>query len=88
MKEPRPETSRPAETTENQSAFQPSTSLVMQNRPTRESGTLTPTRALIGSFGMSNVLSEVEKQQVMALENLGWHVRSIEQATGIRREQQ
>jgi len=42
-------------------AFQPSTSLVTQNRPTRESATLTPTRALIGSFGMSNVLSEEEK---------------------------
>jgi transposase len=42
--------------------------------------------ALIGSFGMSNVLSEEKKQQVIALGKLGWPLRRIEQATGVRRE--
>src|SRR6266850_1779113 len=35
---------------------------------------------------MSNVLSEEKKQQVIALGKLGWPVRRIEQATGVRRE--
>src|SRR3984893_15984311 len=35
---------------------------------------------------MSNVLSEEKKQQVIALGNLGWSLRRIEQATGVRRE--
>ena len=38
---------------------------------------------------MSNVLSEEKKQQVIALrhrEKLGWPLRRIEQATGVRRE--
>src|SRR5438132_2153222 len=42
--------------------------------------------ALIGSFGMSNVLNEAKKQQVLALGKLGWTLRRIEQATGVRRE--
>jgi len=42
--------------------------------------------ALIGSFGMSNVLNEAKKQQVLALGKLGWPLRRIEQATGVRRE--
>jgi hypothetical protein len=42
--------------------------------------------ALIGSLGMSNVLSEDKKQQVIALGKLGWPLRRIEQATGVRRE--
>jgi hypothetical protein len=42
--------------------------------------------ALIGSLGMSNVLSEAKKQQVIALGKLGWPLRRIEQATGVRRE--
>jgi hypothetical protein len=37
--------------------------------------------ALIGSLGMSNVLSEEKKQQVIALGKLGWPLRRIEQAT-------
>jgi hypothetical protein len=41
---------------------------------------------LIGSLGMSNVLSEEKKQQVIALGKLGWPLRRIEQATGVRRE--
>ena len=35
---------------------------------------------------MSNVLSEEKKQQVLALGRLGWTLRRIEQATGVRRE--
>ena len=35
---------------------------------------------------MSNVLSEEKKQQVIALGQLGWALRRIEEATGIRRE--
>ena len=35
---------------------------------------------------MANVLSEEKKQQVLALGRLGWSLRRIPQATGIRRE--
>src|SRR3984957_992183 len=35
---------------------------------------------------MSNVLSEDKKQQVIARGKLGWPLRRIEQATGVRRE--
>ncbi len=35
---------------------------------------------------MSNVLSEEKRQQVIALGRLGWPLRRIEQATGVRRE--
>jgi len=35
---------------------------------------------------MGNVLSEEKKQQVIALGKLGWPLRRIEQATGVRRE--
>ena len=35
---------------------------------------------------MANVLSEDKKQQVIALGRLGWSLRRIEQATGVRRE--
>jgi hypothetical protein len=35
---------------------------------------------------MSNVFSEEKKQQVVALGKLGWPLRRIEQATGVRRE--
>jgi hypothetical protein len=35
---------------------------------------------------MSNVLNEQKKQQVIALGKLGWALRRIEQATGVRRE--
>jgi hypothetical protein len=38
-----------------------------------------------GTFvGMSNVLSEEKKQQVIALGRLGWPLRRIEQETGVR----
>jgi transposase len=35
---------------------------------------------------MANVLNEAKKQQVLALGRLGWSLRRIQQATGIRRE--
>ena len=35
---------------------------------------------------MSNVLSDEKRQQVIALGRLGWPLRQIEQATGVRRE--
>ena len=35
---------------------------------------------------VSNVLSEEKKQQVKALGRLGWTLRRIERATGVRRE--
>ncbi len=35
---------------------------------------------------MSNVLSEQKRQQVLALGRLGWSLRRIEEATGVRRE--
>lgn len=35
---------------------------------------------------MSNVLSDDKRQQVIALGRLGWSLRGIEQATGVRRE--
>ena len=35
---------------------------------------------------MANVLNEDKKQQVLALGRLGWSLRRIQQATGIRRE--
>jgi hypothetical protein len=35
---------------------------------------------------MSNVLNEEKRQQVIALGKLGWTLRRIEQATGVRRE--
>jgi hypothetical protein len=35
---------------------------------------------------MSNVLSEEKKRQVIALGKLGWSLRRIEEATGVRRE--
>jgi hypothetical protein len=35
---------------------------------------------------MSNVLDETKQQQVIALGRLGWSLRRIETATGVRRE--
>jgi hypothetical protein len=35
---------------------------------------------------MGNVLSDDKKQQVVALGRLGWSLRRIEEATGVRRE--
>ena len=47
---------------------------------------MTPGEVFIGSLGMSNVLSEEKKQQVIALGKLGWSLRRIERETGVRRE--
>jgi len=38
------------------------------------------------SVEMSNVLSEEQKQQIIALGRLGWSLRRIQRATGVRRE--
>src|SRR5436190_19807933 len=35
---------------------------------------------------MSNVLTDDKQQQILALGRLGWTLRRIEQATGVRRE--
>ena len=35
---------------------------------------------------MSNVLAEQKRQKVLALGRLGWSLRRIEEATGVRRE--
>jgi hypothetical protein len=35
---------------------------------------------------MGNVLSKEKREQVIALGRLGWSLRRIEQATGVRRE--
>jgi hypothetical protein len=48
-------------------------------------GTLIAT-SHIGCVGMSNVLNKEKKQQVIALGKLGWTLRRIEEATGVRRE--
>jgi transposase len=40
----------------------------------------------ISSVGVSNVLSEEKKQQVIALGRLGWSLRRIQRETGVRRE--
>ena len=48
--------------------------------------TLTETKGFVPFVGMSNVLSEEKRQQVIALGRLGWPVRRIQQETGVRRE--
>lgn len=40
---------------------------------------------LLAFDGMSNVLSEQAKQQVIGLGRLGWSLRCIQQETGVRR---
>ena len=40
----------------------------------------------VPSVDVSNVLNEEKKKQVIALGQLGWSLRQIEKATGIRRE--
>jgi transposase len=47
---------------------------------------LTPARGYLAFDGMSNVLSEQLKQQVIALGQLGWSLRRIQKETGVRRE--
>ena len=47
---------------------------------------MTKAWGLWSSAGMANVLSEEKRQQVLALGRLGWSLRRIEDATGVRRE--
>ena len=47
---------------------------------------MTAAKGFVPFVGMSNVLSEEKRQQVIALGRLGWPVRRIEQETGVRRE--
>ena len=47
---------------------------------------LTPVGNCVFLPGMSNVLAEDKRQQVLALGRLGWSLRRIERATGVRRE--
>jgi hypothetical protein len=49
-------------------------------------GTLTKAAGLWSAAGMANVLSDEKKQQVLALGRLGWSLRKVEEATGVRRE--
>ena len=44
------------------------------------------TRGQVPSVDVSNVLNEEKKQQVIALGRLGWSLRKIQKATGVRRE--
>ena len=46
---------------------------------------MTTTRR-VSFVGVSNVLSEEKKQQVIALGRLGWSLRRIQRETGVRRE--
>src|SRR5437879_2154929 len=45
-----------------------------------------PDECTVAFVGMSNVLSEEKRQQVIALGRLGWPLRRIELETGVRRE--
>ena len=47
---------------------------------------MTQARGLWPSAAMANVLSNEKRQQVVALGRLGWPLRRIEDATGVRRE--
>src|SRR5437773_11530623 len=57
-----------------------------ENRPTIKPGTLTPTRALIGSVGMSKVLSEDKKQQIIVLQEARMAFTAHRASPGVRRE--
>jgi hypothetical protein len=53
-----------------------------QNRPCKErSRTLTAVGARVAFRGMANVLNSEKKQQILALGQLGWSLRRIQQAT-------
>jgi len=47
---------------------------------------LTAAKGKVAYGGMSNVLSDEKRQQIIALGRLGWPLRRIERATGVRRE--
>jgi len=40
----------------------------------------------VSPAGMTNILGDDKQRQVLALGQLGWALRRIEQATGVRRE--
>jgi len=48
--------------------------------------TLAPAGGKLASVGMGNVLEKAKQEQVIALGRLGWSLRRIEAATGVRRE--
>ncbi len=52
----------------------------------RDVETLTWAVGSVPAAGMANVLSTEKRQQVIALGRLGWSLRRIEEATGVRRE--
>ncbi len=41
---------------------------------------------MVALASMTNILSDDKRKQVLALGQLGWTLRRIEQATGVRRE--
>ena len=43
-------------------------------------------RGKLASVGMGNVLEKAKQEQVIALGRLGWSLRQVEAATGVRRE--
>jgi CxxC motif-containing protein (DUF1111 family) len=47
---------------------------------------LTRRRDLRSPAGVANILGDDKSQQILALGRLGWPLRRIEQATGVRRE--
>ena len=47
---------------------------------------MTAAKGKVAYGGMSNVLSDEKRQQIIALGRLGWPLRRIERATGVRRE--
>jgi hypothetical protein len=47
---------------------------------------LTPAEGIVPFVGISNILSEERRQQVIAIGRPGWPLRRIEQETGVRRE--
>ncbi len=47
---------------------------------------MTPARDACSYAGMSNVLDDNKQQQIVGLGRLGWPLRRIEEATGVRRE--
>jgi hypothetical protein len=57
----------------------------LQNRPLENSRDI-ETGGGIASVNVSNVLSEEKKKQVIALGQLGWSLRRIQKAIGVRRE--
>ena len=47
---------------------------------------MTPGGGTCSYAGMSNILDPKKQQQILGLGRLGWSLRRIERATGVRRE--